>query len=467
MDDLHPLREHLDDLLSQDLSGSDDSLKEKVLEYIELVYHKPGADPDVLDDVTQRYRAAFKLDSAGHSVAVECPSTEFENVIRSYGGFPARYLEFVEEQESPAQYHFAALLTTASGGFARRGRMIDWYPDQPFPNLYTLLVGPSGGRKNAALGLARRLLAEPFDLNVMPSEGTPQGYANIFRQRYVKTGMADGIFMADEFKVLVSDEKNKKELATWLTDWYDCKETWDRALKADPDYDVRNWYVCVCAGSTMEWLRRIPIDAIQGGFIPRFIMFAAGGKRHWKALPRFSNTLRRELTEHLKGIPDSIPDGIRFDPATIRAIERWYEQDLQAQANANGHVPGLDKWFERKQAAVLKTAVVWQILDRVDPDVLHKEYFERALVVIDLVEQGMISTYRSLNTTMEGESSSDILTFIRSCGGIVSQRAIYKQFREKYRRARIAEGIDTLKSSGEIESIAVPGQGFSWRVTQS
>ena len=461
------MREELDRILDVSWDVKDVDIRLKVEALIANVY--ADATPEEIEEVASKFRYAFKIpdvhpfveNTTDESTSAEEDSANFEALINKWGGFPSRYLEWVEEQESPAQFHFGSMITLAAGGLKRRPLLTGWEARDVYPNLYTLLIGPSGCRKGAAMSLAKKLMVDPFDVNVFPQEGTPQGFASKIRLRYNKTGIADGVVISDEFKVLVSEDRNKRELFVWLTDWYDSPDTWPRALQSDPDYDVRKFYINVLGGSTVDWMKRLPADSAMGGFMPRFIMFEAKGKRHWKALPKFSKTLERELRETLRFIAKRVSDTIEFDPAAERWITHWYEVELREQSR-NTPEESIQKWYERKQAAVLKIAVIWQILDGESPTTLYKEYMERARAVVDWADRGIMRTYRSLGETIEGEPSQEVLNFIRNAGGNASSRTIYRAFRSRYRKAKIDEALTTLKSTGELESRIVPHTGMSW-----
>ncbi len=466
----------LDGILAKDNTGNTEAATQ-IEKLIEELYS--GSSKEQRDAVGERYRTSFGLDGTGGEGRIqpvtyrpkgtlELPQQgghldadtgrartntthdrpDFETLVPD--GWFKRYIEWTAEHESPVQYHFASALTIISSGIGRETR-IDWEARDIYPNLYSLLIGPTGARKGAAIDKALQLVVPAMGCPLLPSEGTHQGFAEALRRRLDDTGglCSDGLIVAPEFSVLMSKDSNKSDLVKWLTDWYDSPKHWARALRGDPDYELRNVCVSVLGGSNIAWLRTMPADAITGGFMPRFVLFDAQDKRFWKARPRFSSTLEKELQNQLVQAAENLPECIGFDDEAGRYLDYWYEHDIREAYEASTDEQ-YQAWLARKQAAAMKIAAVWQIADGGPKDVIHKKWLHQARTVVDWGDTSVDKIYGVLGVTQEAQVTDDVLHEVRKRGGRATKRAIIKALRKTYLAPKIASAINTLRASGDV-----------------
>lgn len=438
---------------------SDDPLADKLAHVIAEIYH--GASVDEWEEVADAFAAAFGLDEdavveklgippreAGSLDAVERP--KFETLVPD--GWFAKYLEWMKDHESPAQYHFGSAAAVLAASLPRRPAL-GWEARRTYPNLYVLLVGPSGARKGSAIEKALKVVVAATGAFVLPNEGTPQGFAEALKRRYKETGtIGDGLIVAPEFNVLVSDMQTKQGLVQWLTDWYDSPDVWERGLRGEQAYFLRDVYLNVLGGSVMEWLKRMPRDAITGGFMPRFIVFDAADKRHWRARPKFNETLEEELRVAAGKIVNDLPDKIEFEGETGRYLDAWYEKDLRAQYEATKD-EGLRRWISRKQVAAMKLAVVWQLVDGGPKKHVEVKWLEQARKVVDWGDATVGKVYGALGVTRSGEASEEVMHALEVAGGRASLRTIVRALIQSYTKKQIVEALATLQTGGLVRTV--------------
>ncbi len=474
-------RQQVEALLSVKYQAND-PIKKRLGELIDDAYD--GADESEWEDVHERFKAAFggnstgsvRLGHEGGDQGVQGDATESSDVVIGEldgrvpfdslitEGFFAKYLEWTSDHEAPSEYHFGSAVTAVAAGLGRRPR-IEWEARNLYPNLYTLLVGPSGARKGAAIERAMRLVVPAMGVNQLPNEGTHQGFAAALKRRLEDTeDRSDGLIVAPEFGVLMSRDRNKADLVKWLTDWYDSLDDWARALRGEEFYELRNLYVCVLGGSTMSWLRDMPSDAITGGFMPRFILFDARGKRFRRARPRFDKRLEAELSHRLTTIADRLPEVIRWSDSAGRILDDWYEIDIGKQYDASND-PQFHKWLDRKQAAAMKLAVVWQLADGGPKDEIAEEWFRKAMAVIDWGDHTVARVYNALGVTQEGQAAADVMEVIELSGGSATLRELCKVLKKKYTKSRVQGALNTLHAAGDLKKEFSPQRGMKWEKT--
>lgn len=398
----------------------------------------------------------FGEGAAGVARPAIAPRVPFESLVTT--GWFAEYLRWTAESEAPAQYHFGAAACLVAAALGRRP-LLDWKAKRTFANLYLMLVGPSGSKKSSAIELAWGLVGGVLPINRLPIEGTHQGIADALRARYEAVGVADGVIVCDEFTVLVSKDRNKEDMAKWLTTWYDSPDVWDRALASRPGWFVGNLCVSVLGGSTPEWLRGMPRDAIIGGFMPRFIVLDAQDRRHFKADPQFDDALMVHLRTKITAAVAVCPAQIGFTPHARAWLRNWYEGELAMQIQRT-HDAQVRKWLDRKQAAAMKLATVWQIADGGPTAAIEVDWLRRARAVVDWGDVSVEAVYARLQESGDGEVTADVLRTIDARGGVATEAQIVRALRGSWGLRRIREATATLQASGEI----VPAGGTLGRI---
>lgn len=457
---LSPLRSQIDGTLETLVAEGiipDATMRANLVEVLSIAYK--DATPNEWQDVAERFHratglselAAKALLSGQESAAVEVALAErpsIETLVAD--GWFAKYLEYVAESEAPTSFHFGAALTCCAAGLGRQP-LLSWEARPTYPNLYTLLIGPSGARKGSALVLAQDITAVAMDINMLPNEGTHQGYAAALKRRFLKTQVwSDGLILIPEFSVLMKKDRHKEGLVQWLTDWYDSPNYWARALRGEEHYELYNLCVSMLGASNMPWLRTLPEEAITGGYFPRHLIFDAVGRRHWKARPKFNPKLREELIADINTRVGNIPDTLSFDPATAKYLDTWYEIEIRASYNKTNDEQ-IQAWLDRKQAAALKVAMTWQMMDGGPKDALHKEWLHKARRIVDWQDNCVAKVYASMGTTQEGEIPVAIMQLLAKSGGRMVAAVIWRTLRNKYKSGRVKEALETLSRSGEVK----------------
>jgi hypothetical protein len=453
------LRGQIDAILSCTFTGGgeNDPLIEKVRGLVEQAY--AGCEEEEWNDIAARIRKSFGLaddglvrGGRGDPIPNATRHEDFPTLIPD--GWFHDYLDWTNELEAPPQFRFGAAITIVAAGLCRRPRL-RWEARDLYPNLYTLLVGPTGSRKGSAVERAMRTIVPAMGANILPNEGTHQGFAHALRRRLVATSGAtsDGLIVAPEFSVLMSRDRNKEDLVRWLTDWYDSPAKWERGLRGEEEYELRNVYVCVLGGSIIEWLRTMPVDAITGGFMPRFVLFDAPDKQFWKARPRVDGKREKELQHRLSVVASAVPEEIGFDSDGERYIDHWYEVEVRGAYERSGD-ERYRAWLARKQAAALKLAIVWQLADGGPQDVLAREWIEKARRVVDWGDSSVAAIYGALGVTQEGQVTEDVLRVIaRSPGKRCSRRTLVATLDAQYQGSRVGGALNTLILGGKVKRV--------------
>lgn len=209
-----------------------------------------------------------------------------------------QYLEFVEETESPRLFHIWCLLSCAAACIGRRAN-IPFGDGGIFPNMYVLLVGPPGVRKNTAINTPVKIVRSAVKLRFAPNDtgGQRQGLIKAFigekEELRADEEMQQAFDMADiealgkinvgkmtsehhqmfavatEFESLIGT--NARELCTFLQKMWDC-EPYDYHLKNE-QVTIEDPCFNILAGSNPTAIAEsLPKTAIGQGLTSRCIL---------------------------------------------------------------------------------------------------------------------------------------------------------------------------------------------------
>jgi hypothetical protein len=459
------LSEKLDEVLSRRYPGASEEFVQQTRELLEMA-HADSA-PQVVEAAAAKFRWAFCLDAELREDNIEDDAKVVDLATLLPQGWFTRYLEWTAEHESPTQFHVGSILTLCAAGMRRRP-LLEWGARPTYPNLYTLLIGPSASRKGSAIDKALTVARLPFELDVLPGDGTYQGYHAALAKVEARTGDATGIIVAPEFTTCVRDDQHKGGLVDNLTDWYDGVDA-GRAL-ASGILPLNNICLCLLGGTTRSALRKLPTEVASGGWAPRHLIFEGTGRRHRKWNPKFNDTLYAELVGHLAKLGPP-PERMRFSAAASRYLENWYEKEQELEYRAT-HDELVRAWLDRKQAALMKVAMVLQyVTGQTEASAraaaawgteLRVEFVDSARRIVDWTDASVRSVYSALGTTDDGELVQAVLACIDRAGGEVRETAIKRALRKRWRSPRIIEALMSLKGD-DLERVVRADTGVLWR----
>lgn len=436
--------------------------------YIREVGRILGAE--TTEELSGAYTTTFRLSpfEAGQFLSDETPVSAPAKAPTEIGdadlvsvlgetSITARYLQLTQASESPALYHAASFLTAVSGAVRRRC-MVDMDLYRLYPNLFTILVGRSGIKKDTAIDFAVSTVYQACNrLNVLPKEMSPQGLIDDLRDRYGATGISDGLLVSEEIGVTFSGEDYKKELGKWVTDLFKCQDRWARRLRNGGRIEVENVYFTLLAASTPEWLRKLPPDMLKGGFFPRVWIAWAGTKRGWKWKTPVDREGRTRFIADLLPRLDTLPERLTLSPAADRFMEAWYEQTVPLRQTTSSGL--MEPYFERVHVLAVKLAAVLHVLDGTFGSVvIAREHCERAVALLALTEPGTETVLRDLSASGEGELVREVLDWLRSHDGRATKRELYRAFQLRFTAKRVTEALNALAFARTILTRIISGE---------
>jgi len=344
-------------------------------------------------------------------------------VSRKLPDFLEGYLAYTDNTEPPRSYHVWCALSVIAAALKRRV-YIKWGHKLIYPNMYVVLIGPSGRcRKGTAMGIAEeivrdagimvtgesvtreqliRAMAESIDSFENPSTGEIEFHCSMYcmsQELSVFLGQGETRFLAD------------------LTDWYDCRKEWRYETKQSGKDHLTGVCFNLLGATAADWLQSIlPEEAVGGGFTSRIIFVVE--EKKGKIIPEYSVTkeqleLKSALVHDLQQIL-LMAGEMRFEEKARKAYEAWYLD--QERKMDRGEMPIADPRFsgycDRRATHVRKLAMVMSASRSNSMTVTLKD-FERALACLLEIEPNMAKTFGGMGKAKYADATDKIIGILQ------------------------------------------------------
>jgi len=262
---------------------------------------------------------------------------------------------------------------------------------ETFPNMYIVLVGPSGSRKGTALKPLWRLLNK-MPIHLASQTSTREAFILQMKDsQTIETNMLTGEVITHTSLTILAEELNvflnadDKPLLEDLTDWYDCKEVWVRRTKTQGVDTLNNVWLTIIGATTPEKLSFMPHDSIAGGLAGRmiFVYESHKGRTEPEPIDEFPQ-LFLDLTHDLEIIASLSGEFQRTDEYR-KIYADWYRGSDENPPFRESILAG---YVDRRAIHAQKLSMLHSAA-RSSELVLRKEDIEQAIESLMEVEQKM------------------------------------------------------------------------------
>lgn len=398
-------------------------------------------------------------------------------MARELKGWLDNYLIYTDNSESPLSYHTWCGLSVIAGALQRRvylrwglGRVI-------YPNLYVVLIGPSGRtRKGVAIGIAKEFLKNIPHITVTP-ESSSGRQAMILAMKRASLNFEDPSDGRIKFHCSVT--AFSEELSVFLgqgdiaylsnlTDWYDSKDDWEYETVGRGKDTLQGLCLNLLGGTAPDWIQSmIPQEALGGGFTSRIIFVVEEVKR--KLVPEYTMTaeehaLAEKLHRDLERIAGLAGEVTFTDAAKELYIEWYIEQDTQL-SNKNPAIPDtrFAGYCERRATHLQKLMIICSA-SRGDDLRIHPEDFHMALRLLQGAEKNMHKTFGGLGKSRISDQTEQVKNYIQGIGTTTRKLLLAKFYRD-VDPVMLSQIEETLKHLGVITVTLLPKEGdkmYQW-----
>jgi len=326
-------------------------------------------------------------------------------------------MELTENSEPPRTFRLWTAISVVAAALQRKC-CLRWGSLDFYPNLYVVLVAPSGkARKGTAMIPGLKLLRSvgiKLAANATTREKLIQDLkmANVF-EGDPSAGQIDVhsslTVFSKELTVFLGYQN--RELMTNLTDWYDCDDDWEYRTKTAGIDSIKGVWVNLIGATTPELIQTsMPQDAIGGGLTSRMIFVYEQRKGKLVIVPGLSEK-ERDLMEHLTLDLDKL-HMLRGDfQITKGYLEMFSDWRVKQEDNPPFQEPRFAGYFERRPAHVLKVSMIISA-SRGGDLVMDEHDLERTLEIITQTEKKMPLTFSGVGKSTMASTLASVMSEI-------------------------------------------------------
>lgn len=353
------------------------------------------------------------------------------------------YLRLVENTEPPISYHVWVAISSIAAALQRKV-WLSWGFECIRPNLYVILVGPSGkARKGTAINIGKSLLHELAclrSLSIASEDMTRESLIRAMRRSISSYQTPDGKIHFHCSLTAFSEELgvflgvNDANFLLTLTDWYDSAESWTYETKNQGTDSLQGVCFNLLGATAPDWFQTVlPREAVGGGFTSRIIFVVEEEKG--KTVPKPVVTeeeerLRKSLIHDLCRINSMIGE-FKFSPDGEEAYVKWYEEHDKEMAAGRPPVedPRFSGYCERKATHLRKLMMIMSA-SRGDSMTITKQDFERASKILRAAELKMNKAFGGLGRAKYADSTEAVMNYIRAVGAVARSDVLRRFYRD-------------------------------------
>lgn len=371
------------------------------------------------------------------------------------------YVQFTQNSESPTQYHlWSGIMAIAS--CLQRKTWTNWgLRGNVYPNLYTALVGPPGGRKGTAMKIAKSFLHD-LEVNIgSDSLGSTQA---LYRELMDSTQnfRFDGKVLehkslsvwSEEFQVFLSDKDPR--LIGSITDLFDAPDKWRYATLGRGTEDISNCWLNIIGAITPSLLQtKLSQDAVGGGLISRILFIVGYGKIKKISLPFLSKEeeetkikLLQDL-QQIKNLEGPFVPTERF----IDAYVQWYESPASDVGVSSDKFVGYNS---RRPLHLQKLCMIMSASESNDMKLKHN-HFKLAKAVLEYTEQDMSNAFYGLGRGLHSDILADLMRYLQDKAdiqGSISYTDILRRFQLDATPVELDSLLRTCELTGMIKRVS-------------
>jgi len=357
-------------------------------------------------------------------------------VARALSDWISYYIEYTDDTEPPESYHIWTAISLIAGSLERKVCM-PWGHSKIYPNLYIILVGPSGRtRKGVAMDIGQDIFTEAggkTTADSMTKEKLIQVFKNsINNYENPVSGFIEFHCSLTTFSKELSVFLGQKDIGfiADLTDWYDSHDSWRYETKGKGDDHIHGICYNLLGGTASDWFSSmLPLEAIGGGFTARIIFVSEENKKKTVSRPRISDqNLRKILIADLQKIKN-LAGEFKFTEEAEQIYVDWYESEDKKMGNGEYPIadPRFNSYCERRATHIKKIGMVLSA-SHSDDLIVGIDDFNRALTILEKTEKKMYRVFGGLGSSLTGAVLQKIIMFLA-----VNKKVKRSQILEKFK----------------------------------
>lgn len=330
------------------------------------------------------------------------------------------YLDFTRNSEPPTTYKkWTAISVIAS--VLQRKCYLDWGPITFYPNMYIVLVGPSGKcRKGTAMSVGGKFLRE-IGINLAAEATTREALIRSLEEAGEDGGLsvdAEGEMYDHSSLTIFSPELtvflgyNNLQLISDLTDWYDCRDEWEYRTKNSGVNTIEGVFVNLLGATTPDLVRSaLPQDAVGGGLTSRMIFVSEWEKSQVVPFPFLEDEDLDTYDNLLHDLEEiyTMRGGYEITKGFKRIYKSWYQSSENNPPFKDN--PKFEGYVNRRANHVLKLCMILSAAEN-NKMIINSSHVERAIKYLREIEKKMPSVFFGHGTAENADLTGRVLQHI-------------------------------------------------------
>uniref|UniRef100_A0A6M3IJ38 Putative primase n=1 Tax=viral metagenome TaxID=1070528 RepID=A0A6M3IJ38_9ZZZZ len=320
-----------------------------------------------------------------------------------------------------------------------------------YPNMYIIIVGPTGITKTTAADIGIDILEQIPDIEMYKEKINSWTLLKHFGDLSVAFGHSMCTLYAPELKNFLSD-LNKTDMVTLLTSFYGCPNTPNYHTIKHGNYQLKNVCVNLLGCSTPEWLTTgTTVDEIHGGFTGRIVYVYEDETDRSIPFPEdFHNhpikQFRADLLHDLEEIR-KLKGKMTITPQAKAEYIVWYEQrKLECRDER------LAAYFSRKRDLVFKLAMILSAA-KDDSLVIDESTLRMSWQMLEQVEEKMAKAFSGVVEEPSLKYRDLVVSQITSSPGhSITKAELLRKNWNRFDAKTLATIIDNLSAANIIKT---------------
>lgn len=323
------------------------------------------------------------------------------------------FMDYAENSEPPASFKLWTAISVISAALQRKCRL-EWGSLTFYPNMYVVLVAPSGkARKGTAMGFGAEFL-EDISVKMAAESITREALILALKEATDNVQIQPGILEFHSSLTIFAPELtvflgyNNHALMSDLTDWYDCRNRWIYRTKNMGTDEINGVYVSLFGATTPELVRTtLPMDAIGGGLTSR-IIFVYESKKGKVVPDPFQSDDELKLKQRLKVDLERIHMLKGVFKVTKGFVEKWTEWYCAQEEHPPFSDHRFSGYIERRPNHAMKLSMIVNA-SRTDTMIITKQDLERAIAIIEFTEKKMVHTFAGVGRAQNADITTRVM----------------------------------------------------------
>lgn len=377
-------------------------------------------------------------------------------------------MEYTQDTESPACYHFwvgCSLIAAAT----KRQIYLNMNMFKIYPNIYVILVGPSGGRKTVSSNIGMEL-AEAVGIKKFSDKITAaaliRDLSNATQKRVEEVTSNNGaksselefcspvMIYASELGVFMGPDAYGSGVIADLTDLYDCPTRWEKKTISRDAETILGPYVTFLAASTPQTLKdTVPTGAVGQGFTSRILFVWGAGRRKRVPIPTWGvgyEMLKNNLIADLLHIT-TLRGTFRFSKDGFEVYRKHYMEHPEPEEEYEDE--RFRGYASRKDIHTLKLAQIVSLADK-DDLTLTAYDIEQAIDAIKWLDDGLPNVFAGHGAASNAQDVIRIFKQIEAASartGYISYPELIKRNYNHINQTEFGMVLQTLIEGGAIK----------------